>query len=328
MPDLDQFESAVDSRLFIRVTGQVLPREPVLPRRLPPARIGWSSGGAPLGAPGGHYRDTRSKLGSLRLRWLTDPHRRQLAAMLTVSRFLDRALFLHFQARDRANAALAAMHALFPLPQPWPAAAIDRAAAAMAALEGDLVLTRIRTGADVALDTWPIEYPNRQPISEFLAFLRDPGTMAGRRIREMARGFEGFAAGYVGETSSIFVDLDGIGRYVFPGGLDPRGALVVRWAAWAVKAYVAAAKGEWGAARDAGLILDGAYHDVRVQASGLNVSEALRAAWRDFFGGRGREVSPPGQYAGAGETMSLESSPQALWLLDQGGLAAAFEAAS
>jgi hypothetical protein len=284
-----------------------------LRRRLPSSKVRWAAGHAPLGPPGAAYRRIYAKLLALRLERIAEDERRQLATMLTMAKYLERALWEFYAAREAATAALAAMRRLLNTPLPWPKQEVQAVAAVVAALDNDPVLTIVRTAAAVAAGEAPSPGPLREGIRSFVAFLEDPGPNAWQKLRGWTDEFEDLAVRYVGEKTSLFVDLDRVGRFIFPGGSDPRADIVGQWASWAVTDFIAKSRGRRrGAARDASQVIDVVFPTARGRDEPINVAMSAFRAWRNYFGGR--------QPANA-------SSPEALWLSDHGGLWRRFEAA-
>jgi hypothetical protein len=301
----------VDSRITIagRADGVKEGRR----RRLPSSKVRWTAGHVPLGPPGAVYRGTIARLVALRLKGIADDDARQMAAMMTMAKYLERALWELHAARRAATGALAAMRRLSNTPLPWSKQNVQAVAAAVAALEDDPVLTMVRTAAAVAAGEAPRAGPLRDGIRSFVAFLEDPGPNAWQKLKAWADDFEDLAARHVGETSSVFVDVDHVGRFIFPGGSDPRADVVGQWASWAVTEFIANRRGSrHGAARDASRIIDVVFPTSRGRDEPINVAASAFRAWRSFFGGRRRANA---------------SSPEALWLSERCRLWRKFEAA-
>jgi hypothetical protein len=204
------------------------------------------------------------------------------------------------------------MRRLLNAPLPWTSAQRQEVAAAVTALEEDPVLTMVRTAADVAAGEAVSARPLLDGIRSFLAFLEDPGPAPWQILRRRTDDFEDLAARYVGEKTSVFVDLDHVGRFIYPGGSDPQADVVGQWASWAVTEYIARIrKKRHGAARDAGRVIDLVFPAARGRDEPINVVMSAYRAWRNYFGGRSR---------------SNGSSPEALWLADHAGLWPRFEA--
>lgn len=304
---VEELDDPVDSH--ITIGGRMDGVKEGQRRRLPSSKVRWTAGHFPLGPPGAAYRGIHARLVALPLKGIAEHELRQIAAMMTVAKYLERALWECHAARHAATGALAAMRRLSNTRLPWPKEEVQAVAAAVAALEDDPVLIMVRTAAAVAAGEAPSAGPLLDGIRSFVAFLEDPGPNAWRKLRDWTADFEDLAARYVGEKTSVFVDLEGIGRFIFPGGSDPRADAVRWWASWAVTEYIAATRRKrWGAARDASLVIDAVF-----RGDPIDVPKAALKARESYFGDR-----QPANASGA----------EALWLSERRGLWRQFETAA
>lgn len=287
-------------------------------QRLPGGRV-YAARRLDPGWPGDVYRALKAKVAQLEVKNLPEQHEQALAAILTVAVFLDHGLREFHQARNRANDVLGAMGRLLAASPTQRAGANASVLATLAALEDDSMLTKVRGPDHVAAAAWPIHFPLRERLSELGNYFGNPGPRPWADLMKRAVEFEDWAALYVGETTDGPVDIDGVGRLLFPGGQPVSADNVGRWTCWAVAALLEEACGRTrGANQEAARVIENALPWLSTRHAPIDVDRSRYKAWLAYFTGR---------HNGAGsQARDYSNSPSALWLGRHGGLARAFEA--
>jgi len=201
-----------------------------------------------------------------------------LAAILVLGRFLERAIAEFKRARNRAGRAINALNMLLQKPHPLISADTEDARAKLAEVRDDPVLMNGRTSGDVAAGVPGVPHPGKAGVDGMVGCLAAPPADARSRIEAFVRSFESYACGCVGNTSSIIVDVDRVGRFILGGERDMRADEFQRWIVNEVASYLEAARGSVrGAVRDAERVMMAALPDL---ASDDEQPQLGRVRWR------------------------------------------------
>lgn len=276
---------------------RAVPRDRVhIPRVVRPAR-----------GAGTEFREAFAHLRQLDLR-LDGAQSAKLAAIVTMARLLAAAVRDFYVARNRGNDVLDELHRLLNTRGPWSEADTLPARQALAKVADDPVLTVWRISDHVALGIWPIAQPNRLLIQEFARFLACPDGLERETTLGFLVWFKALMSKTVATTSEIFVDVDGLQRFLLTGGRNLQAEEAARWTVWAVMAFLESAR---GSRRNIGVHTDLIIGRLLPEFSGeeageLDVIGSRQRAWSAYFGGRTR-TTPDGR------ELDCSQSPLALW---------------
>jgi hypothetical protein len=205
----------------------------------PPGRqVRVTFGGRP--PPGGTlYAEILAQLQRMSLRLGADAEGRSrargLAAKLTLAKYLLHAQKQFRQARNAANAALTAVNRLRNAGQGWQRADVDAAITALTAVLDDELLTTTRTEAEVRAGIPPSRVPAAAWVADLLDHLVRLGSPGEAQLAEFSGRFSAWASMVVGQGSSLFVEIDGIGIQILGGEREVRSDEAAQWLAWELR---------------------------------------------------------------------------------------------
>jgi len=232
---------------------------------------------------------------------------RGLAAKLTLAKYLLHAQKQFRQARNAANAALKAVNRLRNAGKGWHQADVDAAITSLTAVLADGLLTTARTEAEVRQGIHPSRVPAAVWAADLLDHLGRHGPPGEAQLAEFSGRFSAWASMVVGQGSSLFVEIDGVGIQILGGEREVRSDEAAQWLARELVEYLTECRGtSRGAARDADLIAGNCFSQLANGAQPPAAKLKYRALGRFFGRTKGRKPTglPGAWHLGTGAALA------------------------